>query len=134
MTNKFTREQLAEWVESIIGAAHDDTTFSIAWFPGTKDSPYSIVAGWQKFETVGDYSDLFCVSKSDPEYAMYIKIIVNEGPYLYEDFEMMDMPLDKNGEVDDTCVPLEWDDLPELVADFYFVEWERIMKAHGEEI
>ena len=134
MTDKFTREQLTEWVESIIEAAHDDTSFSIAWFPGTVDEPFSIIAGWQKFETVGDYSDIFCVSKSEPGYAMYIKIAENEGPYAYTDFEAMNMPLGKSGDVDDTCVPLEWDDIPEMVADFYMVEWERIMEAHVEEV
>jgi hypothetical protein len=134
MTNKFTREQLVEWIESIIEAAHDDTSFDISWFGGTMDSPFSIIAGWKNFETVGDYSDLFCTSKSNPNYIMCIKIAINDGPYAYVDFEMMNMPLDKNRDVDDTCVPLEWDDIPEMVADFYMAEWERIMEAHGEEI
>lgn len=134
MNTKFTREQLTEWVNSIIEAAHDDTSFSISWFGGTMDSPFSIIAGWQKFETVGDYSDIFCVSKSEPGYAMYIKIAENEGPYAYADFEAMNMPLSKSGDVDDTCVPLEWDDIPEMVADFYMAEWERITEAHGKEI
>ena len=133
MNTKFTKEQLTEWADSIMEAARDDTTFSIAWFPGTKDSPLSIVAGWKKFEPTTELSDLFCASKTEPQYIMCIKIIVNEGPYLYEDFEMMDMPVDKHGEVEDTCIPLEWDDEPDLVADFYEVEWERLMAAYKEE-
>jgi hypothetical protein len=64
---------------------------------------------------------------------MSIKIAVNNGPYAYTDYEAMDMPTDKFGEVDDTCVPLEWDDNPERVAEFYKSEWERIMAEHGEE-
>ncbi len=135
MTNTFTREQLAEWIDSIMDAAKDDTSFSISWFGGTADSPFSIIAGWEKFDTVGDYSDIFCTSKSNPEYVMCIKIAENEGPYAYTDFEIMNMPYDREtGDVDDTCVPLEWDDVPEIVADFYTAEWERIMTEHGEEV
>jgi len=75
-----------------------------------------------------DYSDLFCCSKSQPEYVMCVKIVKNDGPYAYTDFEAMNMPTNRFGEVDDTCIPLEWDDSPEYAAEFFLHEWERIMR------
>ena len=133
MTTKFTKEQLTAWIEDIKEAAKEDTSFSIAWFKDTEDKPFSIVAGWQKMFNE-DYSDLFCCSKSHPEYVMCIKIAENEGPYAYTDFDAMAMPFDKLGNVDDTCVPLEWDDNPEVAAEFFLHEWERIMNEHSKEI
>lgn len=126
-------KNLTSWVEDIKEAARDDTSFSIAWFQDTEGSPFSIIAGWQKMFKE-DYSDTFCCSKSCPEYVMCIKIAINEGSYACVDFDVMNMPLDEYGEVDDTCIPLEWDDLPEIAAQFFLMEWERIMEEHGETI
>ena len=103
MTTKITNypetiKNLAAWIEDIKEAAKDDNCFSIAWFEDTKDSPFSIIAGWEKRFTNQDFSDLFCTSKSNPEYVMCVKVAVNEGPYAYTDFEAMNMPLDKNGD------------------------------------
>ena len=78
-----------------------------------------------------DFSDLFCCSKSQPEYVMCVKIAVNEGPYAYTDFEAMNMPTNEFGEVDDNCIPLELDDSAEAAAQFFLTEWERLMKEHG---
>ena len=131
--NKITIESLAQWIEDIKEAAKEDTSFSIAWFKETEDKPFSIVAGWTEgaFE---DYSDIFCVSKTEPKYVMAIKIAINEGPYAYTDFDAMSIPLDKYGEIDSACIPLEWNDSPEAAAQFFLMEWERIMEEHGEEI
>ena len=129
MNTTFTKESLVAWIEDLMEAAKDDHSFSIAWFKETENSPFSIIGGWESGFSK-DYSDIFCISKSEPKYAMSIKIAVNDGPYAYTDYEVMDMPIDKLGEVDDTCVPLEWDDNPEAVADFYMHEWERIMTEH----
>ena len=129
MNTTFTKESLVAWIEDLMEAAKDDHSFSIAWFKETENSPFSIIGGWESGFSE-DYSDIFCISKSEPKYAMSIKIAVNDGPYAYTDYEVMDMPIDKLGEVDDTCVPLEWDDNPEAVADFYMHEWERIMTEH----
>jgi hypothetical protein len=131
--NKITLESLAQWIEDIKEAAKDDTSFSIAWFKETENKPFSIVAGWTEgaFE---DYSNIFCVSKSEPKYVMALKIAINEGPYAYTDFDAMSIPLDKNGEVDSACIPLEWNDSPEAAAQFFLMEWERIMEEHGEEL
>jgi hypothetical protein len=63
---------------------------------------------------------------------MAVKVIENNGPYAYCDFETMDMPIDKSGEVDDTSITLEWDDDPDAIAGFFMDEWERITKEYME--
>ena len=125
-------KNLAAWIEDIKEAAKEDTTFSIAFFKDTEQEPFSIVAGWQKMFTE-DYSDTFCTSKSHPEYVMCVKVAINDGQSC-PDFETLNMPTDKFGDVDDTCIPLEWNDCPEAAAEFFLMEWERIMKEHKEEI
>ena len=131
MNTKFTKEQLTAWIEEIKEAAKDDTTFSIAWFNGTKDSPLAIVAGWAPlFSDKSEVNDLFCCSKSHPEYVMCIKIAKNEGPYVYIDYEFMNMPTDpETEEVENTEVMLEWDDPSDYAAEFFMHEWERLMET-----
>lgn len=133
MTTNVTIKNLAAWIEDIKEAAKEDTSFSIAWFKDTEDKPFSIIAGWRKMLNE-NYSDLFCCSKSHPEYVMCIKIVVNEDKARYLDFDSMNMPTDPFGNVDDTCIPLEWDDSAEAAAAFFLCEWERIMNEHREEI
>jgi hypothetical protein len=66
---------------------------------------------------------------------MCVKIAINDGPFAYTDYEIMNMPYDEeSGNVDDTEVALEWDDDSESLATWLLTEWERIMKEHGEEI
>ena len=134
MTTKFTKEQLTKWIEDIKEAAKEDTTFSIAWFPGTEEEPLSIIAGWAPlFSDKSEVNDLFCCSKAHPEYVMCIKIAKNEGPYIYIDYEFMDMPLDpETDEVENTEVMLEWDDPADYAAEFFMHEWERLMAADEE--
>lgn len=127
-----TIKNLAEWIEGLKEAAKEDQNISISWFRGTEFYPFSIVGGWVK-GIAETYSDLFYMSKSEPGYAMCVKIAVNDGPYAYTDFEAMNMPLDKNGEVEDTCVALEQDDDSESLATWLLTEWERITKEHEEE-
>lgn len=136
MTTKFTKEQLAEWLEDIKEAAKDDTSFSIACFKETENEPLSIIAGWQEcFADNSEVDDLFCCSKSQPKYVMCVKIAENEGPYAYTDYEIMNMPYDKETEeAENTEVMLEWDDLVDYVAEFFMHEWERLMIANGYEI
>lgn len=131
MTTSTTIKNLAAWIDDLKEAAKDDNCFSIAWFKETEKSPFSIIAGWQKMFKE-DYSDLFCCSKSQPEYVMCIKIAVNDGQ-TYPDFETLNMPTDKFGNVDDTCIPLEWDDSSEAAAAFFLCEWERIMNEYKED-
>lgn len=130
-SEKFLKD-LVEWLEELIAAAKDDESFSIAWFKGTENAPFSIIGGWMEGFSE-NYSNLLCISKSHPQYAMCVKIAINEGPYAYTDFEIMNMPSnEETGEVDDTCIALEYDDDIETLAQFFYVEWERIMNEYGE--
>ena len=129
MNNKFTIESLTQWIEDLKEAAQKDEAFSISWFEGTKNEPFSIIGGWM--EGFEPYANLLCVSRKATGYAMCVKIAVNEGPYAYTDFEIMNMPIDKNGEVDNTCIALEYDDDSESLAQFLEMEWERITKEYG---
>ena len=123
-------KDLVNWIEYLKEEARADNCFAIDWFKDTKDKPFSIIAGWMDGFSE-DYSDLLCISKGDPCYAMCIKIAVNEGPYAYTDFEIMDMPINENGDVDDTCIALEYGDDSEELARFFLGEWERIMTTYG---
>jgi len=132
MTNKTTIKNLAEWIEQLKELAKGDSDILISWFKGTKDSPFSIIGGWMEGFSES-WDDLLCVSKTNPKYAMCVKIAMNEGPYAYTDFEMMNMPFDEEGNVDDTCVALEWEDDAEELATWLLGEWERITKEHSED-
>lgn len=133
--NKVTNEtikNLVEWLEALKEAARDDNSFSIAWFKDTENSPISIVGGWMDGFSES-YSDLFCMSKTQPTYAMCVKIAVNKGPYAYVDFETINMPVDTEGNVDDTCIALEQEDDLNSLAAFLLCEWERISEEHRED-
>lgn len=124
-------KNLVQWLDDLKEAAKEDQSFSIAWFKETETSPFSIIGGWVGGLSEG-WDDLLCVSKSNPTYAMCVKIAVNEGPYAYTDFEMMSMPVNEDGEVDDNCIALEHDDDTEELAFFLLNEWERLMEEHEE--
>ena len=126
MNKTFTKEALAMWIAGLMVSAEDDDQFLVDWFKPTQHSQFSIVGGWQDGYDPAD-ADLFCTSKSNPTYAMSVKICENKGPYAYADFETLDMPIDAFGEVDDTSITLEWDDNPEAVAEFFMIEWDRLM-------
>lgn len=134
MNTNSTRDKkikaLTDWIDDLKKAAENDESFDIAWFKDTENEPLSIIGGWLEGFSE-DYSDLLYISKSNPKYAMCIKIANNEGPYLYTDFEMMNMPIDKNSEVDDNCIALERTDSSEELAKFYLLEWERLMKEYN---
>ena len=129
MNKFFTIDELSAWIADIKKAAKRDDIFTIDWFPGTKSSPVSIVGGWSHGFS-HEHADLFCCSKEDPTYAMCVKVAINKTPYAYTDFDLLLMPLDSRGDVDDTCITLEWDDDPKMVAQFFMVEWERIMESY----
>ena len=131
-TNNTTIKNLAAWIDNLKELARHDTENVLHWFGDTVGEPFSIVGGWQKMFKE-DYSDLFCCSESHPEYVMCVKIVVNDDQSC-PDFESLLMPTDKFGGVDDTCIPLEWDDDPEYTAQFFLGEWERIMNEHKEKI
>ena len=132
MNNTFTKEALAMWIAGLQTAAKNDEQFLVDWFKPTMNSIFSIVGGWHSGFAPSE-ADLFCQSKSSPTYAMCIKIIVNEGPYAYCDFEVLDMPMSEDGEVDDNCIALEWKDDPAKVAEFFMIEWEQLMDTVNKE-
>lgn len=133
MNKTFTIEELTAWIAGIKEAAKRDAEEQLFWFVPTMNSRFSIVAGWQQMFDE-DLSDTFCCSATDPGYTMCIKIIINDGPYAYADFETLLMPLDpKTEEIDNTCIPLEWDDSVEAAAQFFMHEWERIMEEYTDE-
>jgi hypothetical protein len=133
MNTKFTKEQLAVWIAGLKEFAKQDVEKPVFWFVPTMSKPFSIIAGWQKMFTTGDFADLFCCSKSRPGYVMCLKI-VETTELVSLDFDNFIIPFDKNHEVDDLCIPLELDDSPEAAAEFFLSEWERIMEEHGKEI
>lgn len=129
-----TIKDLATWIEGLKEAAKNDEAISISWFKETKDYPFAIIGGWADGFS-DNYADIMCLSKADPCYAMCVKIAINEGPYAYTDYEIMNMPYnEETGGVDDTEQVLEWDDDPESLAVWLLGEWERIMKEHEAEI
>ena len=129
MNTNFTINELATWIGGLQDSAKNDESFSVAWFKPTENSPISIVGGWLGGNYPGVNADLFCESKSNPGYIMSVKIIENKGPYAYADFEILDMPIEVNDEVDDTCQMLEWEDDPEAIATFFLGEWQRMMET-----
>lgn len=131
MNKTFTKEQLTSWIAGLQEAAKNDEQFLVDWFKRTKESPFSIVGGWMDGFAPKE-ADLFCQSKSSPTFCMCVKIIVNEGPYAYCDFETLDMPMSEDGEVDDNCIALEWKDDPAKVAEFFMIEWEQLMDTLKE--
>lgn len=133
MNNKVTLENLTTWIRSLTEDARNDKQFVVSWFKETEDCPFSIVGGWMDGFSEA-YNDLLYISKAEPTYALCVKIVSNNGPYAYTDFEMLNMPIDSDGEVDNTCIALELEDDPESAAMFYLTEWERIMKEHDEEV
>jgi len=129
MNEELNVAKLALWLDELKQDAKKDNFFDISWFEGTKNERFSIIGGWMEGFSE-NYSDLICISKSDPKYAMCVKIAVNEGPYAYTDFEIMNMPITKTGEVDDTCVALEWEDDTGSLAGWLLCEWERIINTY----
>ena len=136
MNNK-TLKQLVDWVKSLMQEAEKDSNLSVSWFqmPEEPKSPFKIVGGWSEGFSK-EYADLLYISKSEPKYAMCIKVVMSapSNTYAYTDFDSLSMPTYKHGEVDDTCVPLEQNDDPEQVALFYLHEYERIIKEYEADL
>lgn len=134
MNKMFTKEALTGWIKGLIQAAKEDEQFSVSWFIPTKEESFCIVGGWLESGFDPTDRDIFCISESNPKYAMAIKVVINEGPYAYCDFETLNMPMDINNpdEVDDTCMILEWNENPEAIAEFIGGEWARITEEYRE--
>lgn len=120
-------EKLSSWIQDLKNLAMKDESFLVYWYPETEDKPYSLVGGWSDVGFEEKDRKTVCTSKQSPAYGMSIKVIKNEGPYAYADFDTLEMPYDEEtNEVYDTCTTLEWDDCPKLVAKFYKEQWEKV--------
>ena len=130
MNTTFTKETLTCWIFGMMYLAKEDVNFDAHYFTPTEQSKFSIVGGWQSGFEPSD-ADLFCLSKSNPGYGMCIKICLNNGECVCADFETLSLPVDRNGEVDDVGIALEWEDDPAKVAEFFMIEWERLMESYS---
>lgn len=133
--NTKTIELLADWVRGLIKEAELDTNLSYSQFTATEydNSPFVIVGGWSEGFNA-DYSDILYVSKSQPAYAMCVKIATKENNCASTDFDLLRMPVYKYGEVDDTCVALERGEDPDEAAKFFLMEFERVNKEHEADL
>lgn len=133
MSTKNTIKNLTAWIDSLKDRAKDNSDFDVAWFKDTEKEKFSIVGGWMESGFSDTDRDIFCISKSNPKYVMAIKIVINDGPYSYCDFESLNMPMDIDNpdKVDDTLFILEWDTDSESFAEFLYGELERITEAYG---
>ena len=125
---KETIERFIKWVDELRERAERDEDFSYSVFEQS-DDPFVIVGGWSEGFSA-DYNDVLYISKSSPSYAMCIKIAINDGPWAYTDYDLIDMPVDADYEVEDTNIALERTDLSAGVASFYLNELERMIEEH----
>lgn len=122
--------RLADWIDELRERAERDEDFAYSIFEDLeKDLPFAIVGGWSEGFSE-EYSDVLYISKSCPNYAMCIKIGVNDGPWLYTDYDLLNMPVDDSGEVEDTNIALERDDVSIAAAEFYLRELYRLIDEH----
>lgn len=133
--NTSTVKLLAEWIRGLIREAELDTNLSVSQFTAVddNDSPFVIAGGWAKGFNK-DFADILYVSKSQPEYAMCIKIAVKDSSTICTDFDMLNMPVYKHGEVDDTCIPLEQGEDTDEAAKFFLMEFERVCKEYEADL
>ncbi len=122
--------RLELWVEELRKDAEnsDDLKYSV-FYPDGNDSPFCIVGGWSKGFTA-DYSDVLYVNKTDPGYAICIKVALTSKSTVHKNFDDFAMPVDSYGNTEDTCVALERDDLSIAAAMFYLNEYERLVEEY----
>lgn len=125
-------DRLSNWVDCLRTEADNDLdlVYSI-FYPMLDDNETKeqlcIVGGWSKGFSA-DYSDVLYISKANPNYAMCVKVAVIPTSASNVDFDSFNMPVNKNGNIEDNCVALEREDTSFGVAMFYLNEYERILK------
>lgn len=120
--------KLSAWIDELRVLAEQDADIPWSVFKSSMgEEPFSIVGGWS-YGFSEDYKDVLYISKSNPHYAMCIKIVVSD--WNYTSYETLRMPLDRTNEVEDLNIALERGDLSEDVAMFYLIELERILKEY----
>ena len=127
-----SHEALVAWLEELIAAGKADENFSISWFDETKNEKFAIIGGWLDGFDPTD-ADIFIMSKRNPCYSLCVKIAVNQGPYAYTDYELMDMPYDDEADTaEDTEVFLDRESDVASLAAWLLMEWERISKEYAD--
>lgn len=123
--------EVTDWVNKLRekADADEDIAYTICR-PDSCKYKLAIVGGWMK-GFCEEQADFLYISKSNPEYAMCIKIVVDDGPWAFAEFDTLNMPIGEDGEVEDTCIALERDDSSEAVALFYLNEIDRISKTYN---
>lgn len=124
-------EQLTAWIADLKKKAENDED-GIFYFPNTKPYAFNIVGGWSDGFSEG-FNDLLHISKSNPSYAMSVKIVCNEAdPDV--NFDNLVEPWDVNEEEPaGPCVAIELEDDPAQLAEFILCEWERIQKEFSDQ-
>lgn len=123
-------DRLELWVDELRKDAetNDDLKYSV-FYPDGNDSPFCIVGGWSKgFNT--SFSDIFYANRTDPSLALYIKVAMVPKSSVHNTFDDFVLPVDCYGNIEDTCVALEKDDLSLAVAMFYLNEYERLTEEN----
>lgn len=123
--------EVTDWVNNLRDIAERDESIAYSIYrPDFCRGEFAIVGGWM--EGFGaEQADFLYISESDPRYAMCIKVVVDDGPWAFAEFETLNMPIGEDGEVDDTCIALERDDDSESIALFYLNEIDRISKIYN---
>jgi hypothetical protein len=127
-TNTINIEHLAAWIDTLIEYAKNDTAISASWFGGTKNAEFSIVGGWLEGFSA-EYSDIMYISRSRPDRAMCVKIIVNNRSD--SRFSILPMPVGADGSIENTCIAINIDEDVFGMAQFFAGEWERITRELG---
>jgi hypothetical protein len=133
--NTKTITLLAEWLEGLIREAELDTNLSFSQFTaaGDDDVPFVLAGGWSEGYSES-CNDILYMSKTHPTYAMCVKIAVKASSSTYVNFDSLEMPTYKHGEVDDTCIPLERGEDPKEAAKFFLMEFERVCKEYEADL
>ena len=123
--------EVTDWVDNLRKIADEDKDIAYSIYrPDLCKGEFAIVGGWMEGFNE-EQSDLLYISESNPKYAMCIKVVVDDGPWAFAEFETLNMPVTEDGEVDDTCIAIERDDDSESVALFYLNEIDRISKTYN---
>ena len=94
MLKDFTKASLTEFIKTVHAEGLADVSASIWWFKPTKDKPLAIIGGWTgNFDADHIGADDLLESKTSPSYCFGVKIAVNEGPYAYTEYDLMNMPV-----------------------------------------
>ena len=94
MLKDFTKADLTEFIKTVHSEGLADAAGAIWWFKPTKDKRLAIIGGWTgSFDADQIGADDLLESKTSPSYCFGVKIAINEGPYAYTEYDLMNMPI-----------------------------------------